>query len=99
MPPEPNIYEIRSDVKNMCRTLDEMKHEAEERGKIQMQILQSLAEQKTLHDSLISKNDAFEKRLAAAEEDIDSVKAFVWKCTGALALLATASGCILSKIF
>lgn len=99
MPQEPNIYEIRADVKNMSRTLDEMKHEAEERGKIQIQILQKIAEQKTLYDSIIEKFDSFEKRLADAESDVEAAKSFIWKCAGALAVLTPVAGYALNKIF
>lgn len=92
MPPEPNIYELHADIRNVCRTLDEMKHEAQIRGKTQTEILQKLAEHKTLTDYLI-------QRVSQVEADSRKMTAFVHKCLGVLAVLTPLAGYLLGKIF
>lgn len=92
MPIEPNIYELHADIRNIGQTLDEMKRDAHRRGEMQTEILQKIAEQTTVSSCLT-------RRISELENDARQTKAFVWKCSGALAVLTPLAGYLLGKIF
>ncbi len=92
MPPEPNIYELNANLKNLTDKVDQLYAAEEKYASIQIEILTKIAEQKQVSDYVFF-------RLSALEESNKKTSAFFFKCTGGLAVIAPFAGWLLTKIF